>query len=139
MGKNWSTKRPSSNSIGFLRHTSNISTQSGISFIPSNMILHQNESKMLLLKPGESNRLHVMDLEYGKVVEEWESKLSINDIIPECKDGQQSETNSVIGLNQSCFFRLDGRLKGSKVALATKYANNPEFSAAVTTGKGIAA
>lgn len=48
-------------------------------------MLHNQDSNMLLLDPGNRNAVFNMDLEYGKVVDEWKvsDDVEVNNIIPE--------------------------------------------------------
>lgn len=57
----------------------------GKSFNPKKIMLHNQDADMLLLDPGHSNSLFRMDLEYGKIVDEWKVSDSVNvdNIIPE--------------------------------------------------------
>ncbi len=45
----------------------NIADLSGQVFSPRKVMLHQEDSKMMLMHPTDTQKLHVMDLEYGKV------------------------------------------------------------------------
>ena len=49
------------------------------------MLLHNQDSDMLLLDPTRKNSVFRMDLEYGKVVDEWKvsGTVEVNNIIPE--------------------------------------------------------
>ncbi len=49
------------------------------------MMLHNQDSDMLLLNPSNKNAVFRMDLEYGKVVDEWKvsDDIEVNNIIPE--------------------------------------------------------
>jgi hypothetical protein len=49
------------------------------------MMLHNQDSDMLLLNPSNPNSLFRMDLEYGKVVDEWKisDDIEVSNILPE--------------------------------------------------------
>lgn len=49
------------------------------------MMLHNQDSDMLLLDPTNRNSVYRMDLEYGKVVDEWKvsDSVEVDNIIPE--------------------------------------------------------
>jgi hypothetical protein len=55
-------------------------------------MLHNQDSDMLLTDPNNKNAVYRMDLEYGKVVDEWKVHDSINveNILPECVSAQAS-------------------------------------------------
>lgn len=48
-------------------------------------MLHNQDADMLLLDPGHQNSVMRMDLEYGKVVDEWKVSdvVSVDNILPE--------------------------------------------------------
>jgi hypothetical protein len=49
------------------------------------MMLHNQDSDMLLLDPSNRNAVMRMDLEYGKVVDEWKisDAVQVSNILPE--------------------------------------------------------
>ncbi len=48
-------------------------------------MLHNQDSDMLLLDPANRSSVYRMDLEYGKVVDEWKvsDSLEVDNILPE--------------------------------------------------------
>lgn len=58
-------------SLEFSTTINNVSTAAGKSFTPSKIMLHQQDSCMLMMNPADSHTVYKMDLEYGKVVDEW--------------------------------------------------------------------
>jgi hypothetical protein len=63
------------------------------------MMLHNQDSDMLLLDPTNKNSVYRMDLEYGKVVDEWKVSDSVNvdNIIPDTKYAQMNPQQTLIG------------------------------------------
>lgn len=57
----------------------------GNAFVPKKIMLHNQDADMLLLDPGNKNSLFRMDLEYGKIVDEWKVSdvVSVENMIPE--------------------------------------------------------
>lgn len=57
----------------------------GKAFNPKKMMLHNQDSNMLMLDPLNPNSIMRMDLEYGKVVDEWKvsDDVNVDNIIPE--------------------------------------------------------
>ncbi len=55
---------------------SHISTPSGKAFSPQKMMLHNQDSSMILMDANQRNRLYRMDLEYGKIIDEWVNNFS---------------------------------------------------------------
>lgn len=49
------------------------------------MMLHNQDADMLMLDPNHANSVMRMDLEYGKVVDEWKVSdvVDVNNILPE--------------------------------------------------------
>jgi hypothetical protein len=138
------------NKIGVFKHTdeddlefattiNNIGTKDGEFFSPMKMMLHNQDKSMIMMKPGDSQNLHVMDLEYGKVVEEWKVSdyKKVEDIIPDKKYNQQTTDQTLLGLNDRSIFRIDGRLAGNKLAEDYQYKTDTKLSCAATTGQGI--
>jgi len=77
------------NKIGVFKHTddnqlqfsttiSNVMTPKGKAFNPSKVMLHQQDQDMILQNSADPNNLYRMDLETGKVVDEWK----VHDDIP---------------------------------------------------------
>jgi hypothetical protein len=48
-------------------------------------MLHNQDSDMLLTDPNNKNAIYRMDLEYGKVVDEWKvhDNIKVDNILPE--------------------------------------------------------
>eukprot|EP01127_Copromyxa_protea_P009824 TRINITY_DN2343_c0_g1_i8.p1 TRINITY_DN2343_c0_g1~~TRINITY_DN2343_c0_g1_i8.p1 ORF type:complete len:569 (+),score=159.72 TRINITY_DN2343_c0_g1_i8:466-2172(+) len=107
-------------------------------FAPSHALLHQRDEKLLFLHPTEKKKIFCMDLERGKVVEEWDTEgLSTQKILPETKDAQQKGRDTFLGINNAGFFIMDPRQK-TKVVRTYQYknANTTHFSCAATTDEG---
>src|SRR5690606_3606554 len=49
----------------------NISTPSGKTFSPGKVMLHERDSKMILMNPDSPEKLYQLDLTAEKVVDEW--------------------------------------------------------------------
>jgi hypothetical protein len=49
------------------------------------MMLHNQDADMLLLDPTNRNAVYRMDLEYGKIVDEWRisDHIEVDKILPE--------------------------------------------------------
>jgi hypothetical protein len=139
------------NKIGVFKHTddedlefdtaiSNIGTKKGASFSPTKMMLHNQDSSMIMMKPEDEFNLYLMDLEYGKVVEEWkvDDYRKVNDIVPDKKYNQQTADQIILGFNDTGIFRIDGRLSGNKIATDSsyQYQSKVQLSCAATTGSG---
>lgn len=94
--------------IGVFKHTdddqlelsttiNNIRTLDKTPFSPRKVMLHEQDSSMLMMKEGQDKKIFKMDLEYGKVVEEWkvDDDMAVDEILPDSKYAQMT-ANKVI-------------------------------------------
>ena len=91
--------------------------------------------------PEDPNSIYKMDLNVGKVVEEWgvQPDVAVTSLVPSAKYSQMTGESTLIGLNDNSLFRLDPRLSGrhKRVDAETKsYVVKNRFSCGATTGKG---
>lgn len=109
-------------------------------FSPTKLMLHDNDSSLVLMKPGNQNSLYKMDLERGEVIEEWkiDEYAPVHNIVPDSKYAQMTPCQTMIGMNHNSIFRIDPRLSGTKkVESETKqYVVKNEFSCGATTASG---
>jgi hypothetical protein len=116
------------------------SSSGGPTFSPHKVMLHERDKTMLLMKPGDEHNIYKMDIEYGKVVEDWhvDDIVPVTQLIPDSKYAQMTNQQTLIGLSNNGMFRLDPRLPGSKrvEAESKQYVTKAKFSCAATTGKG---
>ncbi|WRT68459.1 uncharacterized protein IL334_005435 [Kwoniella shivajii] len=117
-----------------------VKTMDGKSFSPGKMMLHNQDGDMLLLDPKNQNSVYRMDLEYGKVVDEWKvsDSVEVNNIIPDSKYAQMNPQQTFIGHSHNGLFRIDPRVSGNKLVESQfkQYATKNDFSAATTTESG---
>lgn len=71
-------KHTPNNNLEFSTNISKVETPKGKLFSPKKVMLHSEDSNMILQNEEEPNTLYRMDLEYGKVVDEWK----VHDDIP---------------------------------------------------------
>ncbi|KAG0242479.1 hypothetical protein BGW41_004047 [Actinomortierella wolfii] len=137
--------------IGVFRHTDDDSLEfdttinrvvnsAGKDVNPSMMLLHDQDTSMVLLDPTDQDTAYRMDLEYGKIVEEWnlEGTSGVNTILGDAKYAHLHGTNTMIGMSKNAIFRIDPRLSGNKIVQSEfkQYAKNNDFTAAATTANG---
>lgn len=110
------------------------------SFTPNKVMLHDQDTTMIISDPMNANSLFRLDLTTGKVVDEWKvsDSLSVNNFIPDSKFAQTTATQTFIGTSHNGIFRIDPRLAGSKLVDSEykQYAGKNDFSAAATTENG---
>lgn len=103
-------------------------------------MLHDEDSSLVLMNPNNKNTLYKLDLEVGKVVEEWQvdEHAPVTNIVPNSKYAPMTPSKTLIGLNANSIFRIDPRLAGTKkVETESKsYVVKNDFSCGATTGRG---
>lgn len=95
---------------------------------------------MVMLNEGNANSLFRMDLEVGKVVEEWKVHdiAPVDSVTPSSKYAQMTPEATMVGINGNSIFRIDPRLSGNKrvESETNEYKSKNKFSCAATTGNG---
>jgi hypothetical protein len=103
-------------------------------------MLHDQDTKMVLMNPSEPHSLYSMDIERGKVVEEWKvhDNITVNSIAPESKFAQTTAEQKLVGISSNALFRLDPRLSGNKMVESQykQYTSKNKFSTVTTTQAG---
>ncbi|CCU75746.1 VID27 family protein, partial [Blumeria hordei DH14] len=137
--KNWSIQTHPNNHLEFSTNIARVETPNGKLFI----MLHEEDSNLILQNDSDPNSLYRMDLEYGKVVEEWKihPDIKVETFAPEKKFSQMTSEKTFIGLSRNALFRIDPRLAGNKLVDSElkQYVSKNDFSAAATTEKGFIA
>ena len=133
-------KHTPNNHLEFTTNISKIETPKGRLFSPKKVMLHAEDQNMILQDENNRNALYRMDLEYGKVVDEWKvhDDISINTFAPENKFAQMSSTQPFLGLSSNALYKIDPRVHGNKLVEESlkQYMSKNDFSAAATTEKG---
>lgn len=105
--------------------------------------LHQQDSTIVIKDPLNPNALYNLDLETGKIVEEWKisDSLDITNFIPKTKFAQMNPEATFLGTSHNSLFAVDPRLSGAKMVAdqIKTYASKTDFSCAVTTEAGYVA
>lgn len=95
---------------------------------------------MILQNPLEAGSLYRLDLETGKVVDEYKvsDDFGVTNFLPDSKFAQTTQQQTFIGHSANGLFRIDPRLSGTKLVDSEfkQYATKAEFSAAATTEAG---
>jgi hypothetical protein len=133
-------KHTPNNNLEFSTNISKVETPKGRLFSPKKVMLHAEDSNMVLQDEANPNSLYRMDLEYGKVVDEWKvhDDIPVNTFAPETKFSQMSAAQTFLGLSRNALYRIDPRVTGNKLVETDlkQYASKNDFSAAATTEKG---
>tara|TARA_R110002060_G_scaffold43729_10_gene55094 strand:- start:381 stop:1784 length:1404 start_codon:yes stop_codon:yes gene_type:complete len=133
-------KHTPNNNLEFSTNISKVETPNGKLFSPKKVMLHAEDTNMILQNEADPNSLYRMDLEYGKIVDEWKvhDDIPVNTFAPESKFAQMSGEQTFLGLSRNALYRIDPRLAGNKLVDSElkQYVSKNDFSAAATTEKG---
>ena len=133
-------KHTPNNHLEFTTNISKIETPKGRLFSPKKVMLHAEDQDMILQDGNNPNSLYRMDLEYGKVVDEWKvhDDIPVHTFAPENKFAQMTPAQTFLGLSRNALFRIDPRVSGNKLVedQLKQYVSKNDFSAAATTEKG---
>lgn len=141
------------NQIGVFRHNDSndgirfdttitkIDDTHGRKFTPSAVQLHEQDSSMVLMDKDHPHDLYKMDLEYGKVVEEWKVHEDIPtvSIAPTSKYSQMTGDKTLVGLSHNLLYRIDPRIGGDNLVAQDEmqaYTTKSHFTSAATTENG---
>lgn len=127
--------------LKFMTNISGIATPDGKrTFAPSKVMLHEQDTGMVLSDPNNPNSLYRLDLTTGKVVEEYKisDNMEVRNFVPTSKFAQTTGEQTFVGHSHNALFRIDPRLSGSKLvdSQMKQYAGKNGFSAATTTESG---
>ncbi len=133
-------KHTANNQLEFSTNISKIETPKGTMFSPKRVMLHNEDRNMILQNDTDPNKLYRMDLEYGKVVDEWtvHEDIPVVTFAPENKFAQMTHEPTFLGVSHNALYRVDPRLSGTKLVDSElkQYVSKNDFSALTTTGKG---
>lgn len=133
-------KHTDDNGLEFSTSINKVANLKGKQFAPSKIMLHSQDRNMVLQDPNDANRVYRMDLEVGKVVDEWKvhDDIPVNVFAPANKFAQTTGEQTFLGLSSNALYRIDPRLSGNKLVDSElkQYVGKNDFSAAATTEKG---
>ena len=150
-------KHTPNNNLEFSTNISKVVGPGGKAFNPKKVMLHAEDTNMILQNESNPNSLYRMDLEYGKVVDEWKvhDDIPVTSFAPEkveltaCrgwlpmlillqKFSQMTGEQTFLGLSRNALYRIDPRLAGNKLVDSElkQYVSKNDFSAAATSEKG---
>ncbi|KAH9827561.1 vacuolar import and degradation protein 27 [Teratosphaeria destructans] len=133
-------KHTPDNHLEFSTSINKVATPSGKSFSPKKVMLHAGDRDMIVQNGDNPNNLYRMDLEYGKIVDDWKvhDDIPVSIFAPENKFAQTTDEQTFLGLSKNALYRIDPRLAGNKLVDSElkQYVSKNDFSAAATTEKG---
>ncbi|KAI1210139.1 VID27-domain-containing protein [Annulohypoxylon truncatum] len=136
-------KHTPKNHLEFTTNISKVETPKGASFVPKKVMLHNEDRNLILQNDTDPNKLYRMDLEYGKVVDEWKvhDDIPVVTFAPENKFAQMTHEPTFLGISRNALFRVDPRISGNKLvdSQLKQYVSKNDFSSVSTTEKGYVA
>ncbi|THG99304.1 hypothetical protein EW026_g3013 [Hermanssonia centrifuga] len=126
--------------VKYMASIKEVTTPKGVQFNPSQIMLHEQDSKMILMNPNAPNSLFNLDIERGKIVEEWKvnENVPVKYIAPESKFAQMTHEQTLVGASGNALFRIDPRMSGDKLVDSQfkQYVSKNKFSGVTTTASG---
>ncbi|CDF38779.1 unnamed protein product [Chondrus crispus] len=113
----------------------------GRSFLPSNILLHEQDKSMLVLDSQDPTKMMRMDLERGEIVDTWSGPLTKNTPVHAvhrvAKYSNLTDTKEFVGLNKNQLLRMDPRTR-EFIVQSKKYAasTRAKLGCVATTGSG---
>lgn len=136
-------KHTPNNHLEFSTNISKVMTPNGKLMNPKKVMLHSEDRDLILQNEVDPNKLYRMDLEYGKVVDEWNvhDDIPVVTFAPENKFAQMTSEQTFLGVSNNALYRIDPRLSGQKLVDSEmkQYTSKNDFSALATTEKGYVA
>ena len=103
-------------------------------------MLHQQDSKMVVMNAGTPHSLFHLDIERAKIVEEWKvhDDVTVDHVAPNTKFSQTTHEQTLVGTSHNALFRIDPRMSGNKLVDSQykQYASKNKFSGVTTTASG---
>ncbi|KAH6606058.1 vid27 family [Trichoderma cornu-damae] len=128
------------NHLKFSTNISKVTTPGGKLMNPKKVMLHKEDRDLIMQNDVDPNKLYRMDIEYGKVVDEWNvhDDIPVTTFAPENKFAQMTGEQTFLGISHNALFRVDPRQAGNKIVESElkQYASKNDFSSIATTEKG---
>ncbi|CAI4908618.1 AVN_collapsed_G0044780.mRNA.1.CDS.1 [Saccharomyces cerevisiae] len=127
-------------SLEFVAAIKNISNLGGKSIDPHKPMLYMEDRNLILTDGENENKLYKMDIERGKVIEEWSTgDKNVVQYGPTKKFDQMTPEQTIVGVSQKGLFKIDPRINGkNKIAVdeSKDYVGKYNFSSIGTTESG---
>ncbi|KAF9930844.1 hypothetical protein FBU30_011211 [Linnemannia zychae] len=128
------------NGMDFVTTIKNLKNKANREVNPSRVVLHQKDSAMVMLDPRDKDTAYKMDLEYGKIVEEWNmpGTSGVLNLIGDEKYANLTDKQTMVGHSHNAMFRVDPRLSGNKIVESAfkQYAKGNDFTSIATAANG---
>jgi hypothetical protein len=135
--------QPKGDSLEALAGFQQITTGASKSINPKAVMIHEQDSKVLLLDPSYGrDKILELDLERGSIVQEWTPGMgmSVDAILPVSEGAQATGEKTFLGMNERALFVMDPRVNTSDVfgnrVRSFNYATNVKMACAATDAAG---
>lgn len=126
--------------LDFVTAIRNVSDLKGKRIDPQNPMLYMEDRALIMRDGKDENKIFKMDLERGKVIEEWStSEKNVVQFGPAKKFDQLIPEQTVLGISKKGLFKIDPRINASDKVVqdqSKEYATNCKFSSFGTTENG---
>lgn len=137
--------RPTEDSkdLEFQTTIQNIKTPKGHRINPEKLMLHTGGTSLLMKDPSVANTVYKMDLNRGKIVEQYNMKkdgedVNVVQINPNTKYAQLTDEKTFMGISPNSVFKIDPRLPGNNLVESQmkSYLTKTGFSSLAATEDG---
>ncbi|KAK8922603.1 Vacuolar import and degradation protein 27 [Metarhizium anisopliae] len=99
------------NRLKFNTNISRVTTPGGKLMSPKKVMLHSEDRDLIIQNGVDANKLYRMDIEYGKVVDEWKvhDDIPVVTFAPENKFAQMTSEQTFLGVSSNALYRVDPR------------------------------
>ena len=133
-------KHTPDNHLKFATNISKVTTPNGKLLNPKKVMLHSEDRDLIMQNAADPTKLYRMDIEHGKVVDEWNvhDDIPVVNFAPENKFAQMTSEQTFLGVSNNALYRIDPRVAGNKLVDSNmkQYASKNDFSSLATTDKG---
>ncbi|SCU98383.1 LAMI_0F14378g1_1 [Lachancea mirantina] len=129
--------------VNFVTSIKSVADLKGKRFEPANPMLYREDTALILQNSDDRGKLYKMDLERGRIVEEWSA--GGKDIVnygPSKKFDQLTNEQTFLGISEKGLFKVDPRLNAQNKIVedqSKEYATKYKFCSVGTTGEGFVA
>jgi len=143
--------KPGQSALGYFKHNDEneleyqgkieIKDKKNKHFTPTKVMQHKSDRSMLLLNDSNPGQINVLNLDKGKVVQQWDTKKdTLHDIAPLLKHNEMTDNEMVYGLSNNSLFQIDGRMKNKVIDSKQKtYKSIHNLNVIATSGNGFIA
>ncbi|KAG0361095.1 hypothetical protein BG005_009203 [Podila minutissima] len=129
-----------SDGLKFQTTIKNLKNKAGREVKPSQVVLHEEDTTMVMLDTQNRHQAYKMDLEYGRIVEEWDlhGTSGVHSLVSDGKYAHTTQSKTMLGFAEDSIFRIDSRQPGGMIVEKEKkqYAKGIKFLCGATSTNG---